>query len=49
VYGLDLASLLQRHDTEATKILAEASKHAAVRLAEVESRCHDLKKLHGEE
>ena len=47
--GLDLATLLRRHDEEATRILAEASKHAAVKLAEVEARCHYLKKLHGEE
>ena len=47
--GLDLASLLARHDEQATRILTEASKHAAVRLAEVEARCHYLKKLHGEE
>jgi hypothetical protein len=47
--GLDLATLLLRHDETATQILAEASKHAAGRLAEVEARCHYLKKLHGEE
>ena len=47
--GLDLATLLARHDDQATKILTEASQHAAVRLAEVEARCHYLKKLHGEE
>jgi hypothetical protein len=47
--GLDLATLLSRHDEQATKILTEASQHAAVRLAEVEARCHYLKKLHGEE
>ena len=47
--GLDLATLLSRHDEQATKILTEASKHAAVKLAEVECRCHYLKKLHGEE
>jgi hypothetical protein len=47
--GLDLASLLLRHDEQATKILTEASQHAAGRLAEVEARCHYLKKLHGEE
>ena len=47
--GLDLAALLQRHDEQAVRILAEASKHAAVKLAEVEARSHYLKKLHGEE
>ena len=47
--GLELATLLQRHDEQAVRILAEASKHAAVRLAEVEARSHYLKKLHGEE
>ena len=47
--GLDLASLLLRHDEQATKILTEASQYAAGRLAEVEARCHYLKKLHGEE
>ena len=47
--GLDLATLLLRHDEQATKILCEASKHAATRLAEVEARSHYLRKLHGEE
>ena len=47
--GLDLATLLLRHDEQATRILSEASRHAAVRLAEVEARSHYLKKLHGEE
>ena len=47
--GLDLATLLHRHDEQATRILAAASTHAAGRLAEVEARCHYLKKLHGEE
>ena len=47
--GFDLGTLLRRHDAEATRILCEASTHAAVKLAEVESRCHYLKKLHGEE
>ena len=47
--GLDLATLLLRHDEQATRILAEASKHAAAKLAEVEARSHYLKKLHGEE
>ena len=47
--GLDLASLLQRHDEQAVSILAEASKHAAVKLAEVEARSHYLKRLHGDE
>jgi hypothetical protein len=47
--GLDLATLLSRHDEQATSILTEASRHAAVKLAEVECRCHYLRKLHGEE
>jgi hypothetical protein len=47
--GLDLATLLLRHDEQAARILADASKHAAVRLAEVEARSHYLKKLHGDE
>jgi hypothetical protein len=47
--GLDLATLRLRHDEQATRILAEASKHAAGKLAEVEARSHYLKKLHGEE
>jgi hypothetical protein len=47
--GLDLATLLLRHDEEAIRILSEATSHAAARLAEVEARSHYLKKLHGEE
>lgn len=47
--GADLASLLRRHDEEANRMLADASKYAASRLAEVEARSHYLKKLHGEE
>jgi hypothetical protein len=47
--GLDLATLLLRHDEQATRILSEATSHAAARLAEVEARSHYLKKLHGEE
>ena len=47
--GLDLEALLLRHDEQATRVLAEATRHAAVRLAEVEARSHYLKKLHGEE
>ena len=47
--GLDLATLLLRHDEQAIRILSEATSHAAARLAEVEARSHYLKKLHGEE
>jgi hypothetical protein len=47
--GLDLASLLLRHDEQATRILTEAARHAGEKLAEVEARSHYLKKLHGEE
>jgi hypothetical protein len=47
--GLDLATLLLRHDEQATRILSEATSHAAARLAEVEARSHYLKKLHGQE
>lgn len=47
--GSSLPDLLARHDEQATRMLAEASKHAAVKLAEVEARSHYLKKLHGHE
>lgn len=47
--GLNLAELLQRHDEQATRILAEASRHAGVKLAEVEARSHYLRKLQGQE
>ena len=40
--GLDLATLLSRHDEQATKILTEAARHAGERLAEVEARSHYL-------
>lgn len=47
--GLDLDTLLTRHDDQAIKVLAAASMHATAKLAEVEARAHYLKKLHGEE
>jgi hypothetical protein len=41
--------LLSRDDEEARKLLAEASRHAAGRMSEVEARFHYLRKLHGDE
>lgn len=47
--GQDLHTLLGRHDEEARRLLAEASRHASAKLTEIEARSHYLKKLHGEQ
>ena len=47
--GHDYHELVTRDDEEARRILTDASRHATSKLAEVESRSHYLKKLHGEE
>ncbi len=46
--GYTLEVLHARDDAEARRILAEASLHATTKLAEVETRSHLLKELHGE-
>lgn len=45
--GHRLEALLVRDDEEARRILAEASRHASERLAEVETRAHYVHELHG--
>lgn len=45
--GHRLDDLLARDDDEARRILAEASRHASERLAEVETRAHYVHELHG--
>jgi hypothetical protein len=46
--GEDLQDLLTRHDDHARKLLADASRYASDKLAEVEARSHYLRQLHGE-
>jgi hypothetical protein len=46
--GRDYKMLLNRSDAEAVAILSAASLYAATRLAEVESRAHYIRQLHGE-
>ena len=46
--GHDLESLLARHDEQARQLLSDASRHAAAKLTEVESRSHYLRSLRGE-
>lgn len=46
--GEDFHDLLTRHDDQARKLLAEASRYASDKLAEVEARSHYLRQLHGE-
>lgn len=45
--GEDFQDLLTRHDARARKLLAEASRYASDKLAEVEARSHYLRELHG--
>lgn len=44
--GQDLHTLLLRDDEAARSTLANASRYAASKLAEIESRLHYLQKLH---
>ena len=46
--GEDYQDLLTRDDDHARKLLAEASRYASDKLAEVEARSHYLRQLHGE-
>ena len=46
--GHDLQTLLTRHDEEARRVLAEASRYASAKLSEVEARSHYLHGLRGE-
>ena len=46
--GHDIDALLDRGDTEARLLLAEASLYASARLTEAESRQHYLRSLRGE-
>jgi hypothetical protein len=46
--GHTLAELRGRDDPEAHALLKQASAHAASKLAEVESRAHLLREIHGE-
>ena len=47
--GQDLVALRARDDDEARRLLAEASRYATERLAEVEARSHYLHALKGTE
>jgi hypothetical protein len=44
--GHDPEELRNRHDDAARKLLADASLHAAVKLAEIETRSHYVRELH---
>ncbi len=46
VRGHDTAALRARDDSEAHRLLAEASTYAAVKLTEVESRSHYVHDMH---
>ena len=46
--GHDLHELLRRTDTDARRVLAEASTYASAKLSEIESRSHYLHSLRGE-
>lgn len=46
--GHDLHELLVRGDEEASRLLAEASRYAALRLSEIEARSRYLRRLHGD-
>lgn len=45
--GCDVDDLAQMSDTERTAILTDASKYAAMKLAEVESRARFVHEIHG--
>ena len=47
--GHDEAALRARSDPAARQLLTDAATYAASRLAEVESRSHYVRKLHGAE
>lgn len=45
--GQDLRALLARHDEDARRLLAEASRYASAKLSEIEARSRYLHRLHG--
>lgn len=45
--GQDRQTLLARNDDAATQLLADASRYASAKLAEIESRLHYLRALQG--
>jgi hypothetical protein len=47
--GQDLAGLRSRHDDDARRLLAEASRYASEKLSEIEARSHYLHVLRGQE
>jgi hypothetical protein len=47
--GLDSSALRELPETEAKRVLTEASVYAATKLAEVEARAHFVHSIHGEE
>jgi len=46
--GHDFHELLARHDDEAKRLLAGASRYASARLCEIEARSHYIHELHGQ-
>ena len=47
--GLDVSVLRAMPEAEAKRVLAEASVHAAAKLAEIEARAHFVHEIHGQE
>jgi hypothetical protein len=47
--GHDPVALRARHDAMARSLLVDAASYASARLAEVESRSHYVRELHGHE
>jgi hypothetical protein len=45
--GHQREKLLGRHDDEARRLLAEASRYASAKLSEIEVRSRYLRRLHG--
>ena len=46
--GHEFAELLSRHDDDARRLLADASRYASGKLSEIEARSHLVHALHGE-
>ena len=47
-HGYDPARLRELPDDQRRRLLSDASKHAAARLAEMEARAHYVHELHGD-
>ena len=47
-HGYDPASVRELPDDQRRRLLSDAAKHAAARLAEMEARAHYVHELHGD-